>query len=158
VEYSRAPHSQERGAVIQFDRRPQGFYRLDGWVYQPDGTQAGKTLPDLIPPTAATDKPGVFVTREALTIAWLSQNHRHADSLADALGIPPDPLKVVPWEAAYEAWIGSENPSGDYSKRGAWQAAVKWCVAQVDPQPDVAYTRDVTADRASIRACIMGDA
>jgi hypothetical protein len=88
-------------------------------------------LPDLIPPAPPVAQDGVMVTRAMLAEAMAKLPFRNVTSaeLADALGIPPEPPKVAPWEAAWLAWYDEQQGRPDPGN--AWQAAVEWCVGQI---------------------------
>jgi hypothetical protein len=71
------------------------------------------------PPRVAAPADGVMVTREKFVAMMRAETPMHVNtihSLADALGIPPDPPKLKPWEAAYEAWA-REQGSGSIAKK-----------------------------------------
>jgi hypothetical protein len=72
------------------------------------------------------------------------------DRIADALGVPPEPPKQAPWKAAYEAW--QDGRMQDLPLYCAWQAAVEWCVEQID-------ATDYTAEpfKVTLRRRIMGE-
>lgn len=94
----------------------------------------------------ANEQPdGVLVTRESLLAAvdQIGAIWEHnaaggierarkvfAPALATALGIPPEPQKQAPWEAACHAWM--LNAPDDPTVVSIWQAAVDWCVAQME--------------------------
>jgi hypothetical protein len=137
---------------VNFDRNPMMIsgrmaFGPNGWHFDPDGGDMDGVFPNLIPPTPA--QPGVMVTREAAVRAAMKMglSPPTAGAFADALGIPPDPPKVAPWWAAYDAWNNSAE-GRKLMRRDIWQAAVEWCVAQVDAE----YGRST-----AVHHRIMGD-
>jgi hypothetical protein len=60
----------------------------------------------------------------------LDGNAAIADALCNALGVEV-PAKRAPWEVAYEAWWAA-NDAGCPER--VWQAAVEWCVEQINGQ------------------------
>jgi hypothetical protein len=109
-----------------------------------------------IPPVAAPQPEGVYVTREALFAAIVSVGGLHGKpmyALADALGFPPAPPKLAPWEAAYEAWDKPLNNTG----WDGWAAAVEWFVGQIEAHKARCDDDDDKATCEAIRRRIMGN-
>jgi hypothetical protein len=71
-------------------------------------------------------------------------------ALADALGFPPAPPKLAPWEAAYEAWDKPLNNTG----WDGWAAAVEWYAGQIGM---VAQNERGHVSLSDIRRRTMGD-
>ncbi len=142
---------RHKSVRVWFDREAEtrgGGKAYGGWVFDLrggnlDGATPG-ILPDLIPPApaaepriggdavrvnfsapAAEPQPdGVWVTRAMLADALKTMTDGfNCHSLADALGIPPEPPKVAPWEAAYEAHYAEQQTTTTHL---AWHAAVEW--------------------------------
>jgi hypothetical protein len=105
------------------------------------GRRRAPPMPDRPLPVAAPAG-GVMVTREKLR---RELSPELADEVADALGIPPDPPKLKPWEVAYETAYAGQHTTTTHL---AWQAAVGWCVGQIDkelavfPATPVKYVRE----------------
>jgi len=158
VDFDRSPLSEDGSKVTSRDR----------WAFRKDGSACG-LFSSLIPPAPPVAQDGVMVTREMLAEAMTKLSFRNVTSaeLADALGIPPEPPKVAPWEAAaarlsgwgddlaaYKAW-SKRGPL--YDERGTWQAAVEWCVGQIDMHKQISGDDDDIAVLDAIRARIMGE-
>jgi hypothetical protein len=142
----RAANAGTNCVRIGFDRTPKnGMGDKGSYSFCLNGSHYYGTLPNLIPPTPA--QAGVFVTREALRNAMGAQIAEwNADGVAQALGIPPDPPKVAPWEKAFADWH-SDGHEERICKQ-AWKAAVEWCVGQVEAE----YGRST-----AVHHRIMGD-
>jgi hypothetical protein len=146
--------------AVTFDRGPGRHHYKGSYSFKPNGSHYKGLMPNLIPPTPQS---GVMVTREALGAALIAAvrdtpfGEQLLPYLADALGIPPDPPKVAPWEAAYEAWQDTPG-DGRYLTRDTWQAAVEWCVRQIDEHKRITLGADDIAVLDLTRRRIMGDA
>lgn len=157
------------GVTVNFDRDPQNDKARvtagrTGRTFNKDGSHELGYLPDLIPPAPAQPD-GVWVTREAalriiedLAPACLSPQPQIVKErrtlmlrFADALGIPPEPPKVAPWEAAYEAWLAEQATYPTREKAVRW--AIEWCVGQIGEE----LSRSSSV-RERLTARIMGDA
>lgn len=114
--------------AVTFDREPKGGKWGRGFYnYNSCGRHWRGDLPDLTP---AAKPAGVFVTREMLAEVYGGADRMGLNALADALGIPPDPPKKAPWEAAYEAWWAAQEPGAPDSD-DVWKAAVEWCLYEL---------------------------
>jgi hypothetical protein len=140
---------------LDFDRKPKGIDGHDecqkARTFLSDGSHEMGTLPNLIPPTPA--QPGVMVTREAAVRAAMKMglSPPTAGAFADALGIPPDPPKVAPWEKAFADWHNG-NAEERLSKI-AFEAGVMFAVGQIGNSADI--RAQVALEGARRR--IMGD-
>lgn len=140
--------------TVYFDRVPIG----GGGGDQPkirqfslDGSHVYGDLPNLTPPPAQPE-PGVMVTREMLrkAIGSLPDGVDNSiDALADALGLPPEPPKVAPWEEAYEA-LSKGGPL--YDERATFKAGVEWAMTEACNAMGFA-----AGAHGEIRRRIMGD-
>lgn len=147
--------------VVDFDRPPAGTERdvYAGRVFDANGRHEFRELPNLIPPNPK--QAGVYVTRQSFVRAGCEIEGITAVALvrlADALGIPPEPPKQAPWEAAYEAWDKdlAAKGAGKPFPREAWQAGMSWAVTEACDAVNIGgpnYSMEQT-----IRRRIMGDA
>ena len=142
-----------RVVTVDFDKAPKGRLAQSGWLFFTDGVNYRNVIADLIPPApvAPPQPEGVYVTREAWdsAIKKLDEDWSWRE-LEVALGVPPAPPKVAPWEAAYEAWQ-DKNDCDD--PRSSWIAAVEWCVGQANeefllPEIKQGFRRRITGDDA----------
>jgi hypothetical protein len=147
----RAETIGERGNIfVYFDRAHNGWRKNDRFEYAPSGKHAYNGLPNLIP-AAPTPQP---ITHAAI-LAAVETLPEHAgpaeaaDHIARAIGVDV-PVKRAPWEVAYEAWNASFTVWQPQPK--VWQAAVEWCVEQINQSAGV-NPDDL---RFTIRRAIMG--
>jgi hypothetical protein len=149
------PHTIRNATPAEVLAHPDTWPQWQDWARQEQGISEGmaRLQGDL---TRHTDE-GVFVTWEDVTTAARLMCVE-ATTLAAALGVPPEPPKFAPWEAAYEAWAG-EQGSGGIAK-APWQAAVQWCVGQMSATVvvcDANSGKHVQRYATEFRRKIMGD-
>ena len=146
--------------TLKFNRAPapdDGVCEADMRVFRANGSHRWGTLPNLIPPTPA--QAGVFVTREGLLAAVreaIGDAPDTANDIADALGIPPDPPKVAPWEVAYEAWRMQQNAFTG-SLEDAFEAGVMFAVGQIEAVAAPTCNSAKMEALLELRRRIMGD-
>jgi hypothetical protein len=76
-----------------------------------------------------------------------------ADALCNALGVEV-PEKRAPWEVAYEAWRLPGRSDAVHER--VWQAAVEWCVEQIDTHKRISGDDDDKMVCDAMRRRIMG--
>lgn len=137
--------------VVSFDREPQkpgDIFQFDT-VFLRNGRHYAETLPNLIPPPP-TD--GVLVTREMLR-EKLRLNEAMTSEIADALGLPPDPPKVAPWEEAFDRWPGATSIEG--APRQGFEAGAMWALGEACDAVNIGGPN--YAIETAIRRRIMGN-
>ena len=159
VEKAEWTESAKESVTVFFDRVPavdKCNSLPEKRVFKRDGCHWFGKLPNLIPPTPA--QPRVFVTREAWqsAIKNLDAEWTFRD-LERALGIPPGPPKVEPWQEAYEAWSVPAFKDGRAGHKQVWQAAVEWCVEQIEAVEARTWNSAKLEALLELRRRIMGD-